>query len=82
VATLDELGLFVDMVRRYQFLLSPLFVASRLAARRAPGLVTLEHRPPAWIARGLEAVNRVEVALARRVPRPWGTSVVVLARRP
>lgn len=82
VATLQDLGLFVDMIRRYQFFLSPLFVASRLAARRAPALVGLEHRPPSWIGRGLEAVNRAEVALARRVPRPWGTSVVVLARRP
>ena len=75
-------GLRVERVRHFQFLLSPLFVASRLLSRRRPGLLASEDRPRRRVNRWLGAVNRLEVTLGRVVPWPWGSSVLVVCRRP
>jgi SAM-dependent methyltransferase len=82
VRLLTGRGLLVERVRHFQFLLSPLFVASRLLSRRRPGAIAVEDRPRPVVNRVLGAVNRLEVALGRVVPWPWGSSVVVVCRRP
>jgi len=82
VRLVTELGLRVERVRHFQFLLSPLFVASRLMSRRHREAIALEDHPGPRVNRVLAAVNRVEVALGRLVPWPWGSSVVVVCRRP
>jgi SAM-dependent methyltransferase len=81
-AAFVDAGLVPESVRHFQFLLFPLFVASRRRARRRPHLLDLEDRPPPWVGRVLEAVNRREVAAAPRVALPWGSSVLAVGRRP
>jgi SAM-dependent methyltransferase len=81
-AAFVDAGLVPESVRHFQFLLFPLFVASRRRARRRPRTLELEDRPPPWVSRALEAVNRREVATAPRVAWPWGSSVLAVGRRP
>ncbi|MFQ5737483.1 MAG: class I SAM-dependent methyltransferase [Acidobacteriota bacterium] len=73
-------GFDVVHTRYYQSLLFPLFVASRLVARRSEG-VEHEEEIPRWLNALLLAVNRVEVRLGRWIPLPWGSSLVVVARK-
>ncbi len=63
----------------YQFLLLPLVWLSR----RAPvaRLRRLERRPPRLAARVLGAVDALEVRALSRARLPWGSSLVVLARK-
>lgn len=87
VALVTGVGLVPERVHRFQCLLYPFFAASRRWAsrrwtRRRPGALAGEPRLPTWLADALAAVNSAEVAACRRVPWPWGTSLVVLARKP
>lgn len=81
VACVTRAGLVPERVHRFQCLLYPVFAATRWWAdrRRAPAR---EPQLPAWLGSALAAVNSAEVAACRRVPWPWGTSLVVLARKP
>ena len=82
VARAVELGMVPERAHYFQCLLFPLFAVSRWMVRRHPGVLALERRPPPWLGRALAAVNRAEVAVTRRVPWPWGTSVILLGRKP
>lgn len=75
-------GLVTAELRRYQFFLFPLVAAARVAGRRGPRVRDAEDRPSARVNRALGAVNRLDARLGARVTWPWGTSLVVAARRP
>lgn len=75
-------GLLPEQLHHFQFLLYPLFAVNRRLARRRPGALAWEQRPPALLERALTAVNRAEVTLSRRVPWPRGSSLVLVARKP
>jgi SAM-dependent methyltransferase len=75
-------GLVPEQVHRFQCLLYPLFAANRRRARRRPAALELERRPPPWLGRALHAVNQAEVVGSRRLPWPWGTSLLLAARKP
>jgi hypothetical protein len=77
-----DAGLVPEQVHRFQCLLYPVFAANRRRARRRPAALAVEQRPPPWLGRALRAVNRAEVVVSRRLPWPWGTSLLLVARRP
>lgn len=82
VHVVEAAGFGVREVRGYQFLLLPLFMASRAVARvRGDAALRDEERPRAAVNRLLVAVSRAEVALARwpRLRPPTGSSLVVVA---
>ena len=82
VGLVTGVGLVPERVHRFQCLLYPFFAASRRWAGHRPGAMAREPQLPTWLADALAAVNSAEVAVCRRVPWPWGTSLVVLARKP
>jgi SAM-dependent methyltransferase len=62
----------------FQFLLFPLvFLGRRLAMGMADGV---ERHPPAWLARALGAINRLEVHALHRWALPYGSSLFAWAR--
>ena len=82
VTLATEAGLVAEQVHRFQCLLYPLFAANRRRARHRPGALAVERQPPDWLGRALTAVNQAEVAACRRLPWPWGTSLLLAARKP
>jgi ubiquinone/menaquinone biosynthesis C-methylase UbiE len=64
----------------YQFALLPAMAVSRRLAGGVAG-AGIERRPPAWLGRALAALNHLEVAFSRRLTLPWGSSLLMLARR-
>ena len=79
---LKDAGLMPSELLRYQCLLFPLVVASRLAGRRGSAVRDLEDAPPRLANRALGAVNRFEVRLGRRVRFPFGSSLIAAAEKP
>jgi SAM-dependent methyltransferase len=68
-------------MRFYQGLLFPAVAASRLLGRVAGRMRDLEDRPWRWLNRLLATITRVEHALGRFVRMPFGSTVLVMARR-
>lgn len=81
-AAVVAVGLLPDHLYRFQCLLHPLFVVNRRRARHRPGALAWEQRPPPLLDRALTAVNRAEVKVSRRIPWPWGSSLLLVARKP
>lgn len=77
-----EAGLLAEQVHCSQCLLYPLFAAIRRGASHRPVALAVERQPPHWLGRALRAVNQAEVAVSRRLPWPWGTSLVLAGRKP
>jgi SAM-dependent methyltransferase len=73
-------GLVVERFTRYQCLLFPLVVASRLAGRSSSRSRDREESVSGSLNTMLSFVNRHEGRLAARVTLPWGSSLVALAR--
>ncbi len=77
-------------VARSSYILTALFpvaAAQRLAARLwppRPGQEVAAGLPPVpgWLNRALISLQRLELAVARRVPLPWGLSILLVARKP
>jgi len=79
--TVAEAGFDMAHLRYYQSLLFPFVVGSRLLGRRGPAARDLEERPPRSLNRVRHAITVAELALGRVVRLPWGSSLVVVARR-
>lgn len=77
----ERRGLKVLAIRRYQFLLFPLFVAARWVGRRNPSVLSWEERPGRRLNRVLTRINRIDARLGARLRWPWGTSLVVVGRK-
>lgn len=78
---LREAGLAVAWVRPYQCLLLPVLAAVRLSGRGSRAIRDSQFSPPSCLNGLLRWVNLVEARLSRYVPLPWGSSLVVVARR-
>lgn len=76
-------GFVVERVTYYQCALFPVLAAGRLATRRVGGSRhrDREERLPAALNRALVRVGSIEAAIAARVGLPWGSSLVLRARR-
>lgn len=62
----------------YQFLLYPAMLLSRVVLK---GRGTIERQPPNWMNVLFGWLNRVEVAALSRAQLPWGSSIVMWARK-
>jgi SAM-dependent methyltransferase len=90
VGAVEAAGFAVEFAGHFHCAVWPAVAASRLGGR---WLRQLLRRPapaagqsqlqaaPAWLNRSLGALYRLEVAVASRVPLPFGVSVVLLAQR-
>jgi SAM-dependent methyltransferase len=78
VRSVAAAGLAVREVRYYQFLLFPLVVATRWLGRRGAAMRDAEERPGGALNALLSRVNRLEAALGRFVPWPWGSSLAAV----
>lgn len=74
--------LAVETVRYYQCLLFPLMVVARPLGRRAPRLRDMEERPSRILNTALTWINRMEVRLGDVIPWPYGSSLMVVCRKP
>lgn len=83
VEALDASGFAVERVTHAFAATFPFFVADRVRLRlRNAGVEAAKPRPlPRWLNRALLALCRIDEVLLRRVDLPFGSSVVVLARR-
>ncbi|MBI5379523.1 MAG: class I SAM-dependent methyltransferase [Nitrospirae bacterium] len=77
-----EAGLEVLHTRYYQCLLFPLVVASRLLNRWSSAILEREERPGRWVNGLFARINTLEVRLGAVLPWPWGSSIVVVGRKP
>lgn len=77
-----DLGLVPEHLRYFQFLLLPLFVASRRRARRHPRALAHEGNVTPGLNRALAVVNRLEIATSHWLSWPTGSTVVALGRKP
>ena len=76
-------GLEIERATYSVFLLFPLVLASRVMGKLRGGEPSAKlPELPAWFQAFLGWVMRVELALLRKVNLPWGSSVVVVARKP
>jgi SAM-dependent methyltransferase len=75
-------GLVPEHLRYFQFLLLPLFYASRWRARLRPGALSREDNVAPAVNRALAAVNRMEIRGATRLHCPTGSTVLALGRKP
>lgn len=82
-ARLRSAGFEVSLCTYSVFLLFPVVAAIRFfeKRRRGPAEASLPPLPP-WANRGLIGLQRFEAALIRRMPLPFGSSVVAVGRRP
>ncbi len=78
---LSEAGFVVEQFARYQCLLLPVVVVTRVLGRRSTRWRDREERVPRTLNAVLTAVNRVEGRVASRLTLPWGTSLAVIARK-
>lgn len=78
---LADAGLQVEELRYYQCLLFPLVVITRLFGRRGQGACELEERPLPIFNRAMMWITKLEVRLSDIIPWPWGSSLVVIARK-
>lgn len=80
-----DAGFEITQVSGYQFFLLPLLAASRLwqpgRVARGAGTLAEEDWPSAPLNSVLRLVNDCEVALARWLPMPTGSSLIVVARK-
>jgi SAM-dependent methyltransferase len=83
VETVARAGFAVERVTYYQCVLLPVLAAGRVATRRSGGrrLRDREERVPAPLNRALALVNSAEARVAARIGLPWGSSLVLRARR-
>jgi SAM-dependent methyltransferase len=77
----DETGFVVQRIRPYQVLLFPVVAVMRLLGRSGPRMRDLEERPSPRLNRVLHSITSAERALGRLAPLPWGSSLVVVARK-
>ncbi|WP_158284991.1 class I SAM-dependent methyltransferase [Hoeflea marina] len=79
----EAAGLKVSRIRYYQCLLFPLVVLSRMFGRRSSATRDMEDFPPRLMNAAFRAVNRLEGRIdALGLAMPFGSSLVVLARKP
>lgn len=78
---LREAGFRIVDMRFYMFLLFPMILASRWVGRYRPGFQRFEERPSLWLNRLLLQIARLEVALGRWIRWPWGSTLLMLARK-
>jgi SAM-dependent methyltransferase len=81
VRLFESSGFAVVETTYFQFLLFPLVLASRAAARVQPRATELEEQPSARVNALLRRVNEFEVKLGGRIPWPWGSTLALAARR-
>lgn len=81
-ATIADTGMVPEHLRYFQFLLLPLFAASRRQARNRPRGLAREDNVSPGVNRALAAVNRLETRAALRLPWPTGSTVLGLGRKP
>ena len=84
VGLVERAGFEIDTAQYLYASTFPLFAASRVLARLAPKRRTQASReelPLAWINRLLTGVLKLEAALPIGVPRPFGSSILVLAHK-
>lgn len=75
-------GLKILRTQHYQFFLFPLVIAARLLGRVTPSVLEREEAPGGWVNVFLGRINRLEVRLGRRIEWPWGSSIIVVGRKP
>jgi hypothetical protein len=75
-------GLKILRTQHYQFFLFPIVIAARLLGRVTPSVLEREEAPGGWVNGFLGRINRLEVRLGRRIEWPWGSSIVVVGRKP
>nr|WBU15344.1 ubiquinone/menaquinone biosynthesis C-methyltransferase UbiE [uncultured bacterium] len=81
VDRLTQAGLEVVATQYYQFMLFPVVVLSRVAARHKPKIQEWEEQPCRLVNGLLKAVVGIEVVLGRWLKWPWGSSILALARK-
>ncbi len=76
-------GLEIERATYSVFLLFPMVLASRVLSKLKGGEPSAKlPELPAWFQRYLGWVMRIELALLKGINLPWGSSVVVVARKP
>lgn len=76
-------GLEIERATYSVFLLFPFVIASRIFGKLKGGEPSAKLPDlPRWFQAFLGWVMRAELALIRRVNLPWGSSVVIVARKP
>ena len=80
-ARLREAGFAIERLFGYQVSLLPLLVAHRLLGRHDPATREREDHPNPWLNRALVWWNRVDGRVSERLQVPFGSSLVVLARK-
>jgi len=78
---LQEAGFCIVELRFYMFLLFPLIALSRWLGRFRPSLQDTEEHPPTFLNQLLFYLLRLEIAIGRRIPWPWGSTLLALARK-
>ncbi len=78
-AELNEAGWVLASYTHYQFLLFPLLAFSRRMQKDKE--IAIERRPPRLLGYALGAINQLEVSLFQRLSLPWGSSLIVTARK-
>jgi SAM-dependent methyltransferase len=79
--TLQAAGFQLLELRYYQFVLFPVFAASRFWGRLFPSQRDREDHPPGWANALLARLNRLEVKLGDFIRWPWGSSLVAVCQR-
>lgn len=80
-ARLRESSFSIERLFGYQVSLLPLLVAHRLLAPHAAATREREDHPRPWLNRALVWWNRLDSRLSERLQVPFGSSLVVLARK-
>lgn len=82
-ALLEAQGFEVQRIGYSVFFLFPVVVLVRFFERRRKGPAQANLVPvPDWLNRALIALQTIEAAVIERFDLPWGSSVVVVARKP
>lgn len=82
VRLLADGGFELERANRYQFLLFPVFLLSRLMAKLFPRLERAEERRLPVVNWLLTRLTLAEVRLSEHVRWPWGSSLVAVCRKP
>jgi SAM-dependent methyltransferase len=76
----DAAAMHIETWRYLFYWTWPVKLGQRLMERLVRGTPRPAHVPPAWVNRGLLALCRAEHRLFRRLPMPFGSSLLVIGR--
>lgn len=82
VELLESAGFNIIYLNYYQCFLLPLVFAGRLLSPFKKSALATEETPPRFINTLLNTINRLEFRLMKKLPLPWGSSLIMLAEKP